>query len=102
MDSLSIDRSRDSVADISLGGIGEGFAQLAGVGMWLLPLQQVFVPDETGGYQEWNDAWMAAGDRTSTLLCQPSASPPVRLLSADMLETMGLFVRNGIGIHNKR
>ena len=97
-DLIHQDRTADSAA-ISLGGVGAGNAQIIGAGLWIIPLQQVFVPDGDG-YKEWTDAWLAAGDKTSSLLMKPQPRA-IRILSDDMLGVMGLFCRNGVGPQNK-
>jgi hypothetical protein len=92
-------RTADSDS-ISLGGIGAGNANIIGAGLWILPLQQVFVPIGDGKFKEWKDAWLAAGDKTSSLLMKPQPRA-IRVLSDDMLGVMGLFCRNGVGPMNK-
>ena len=58
------------------------------------------MPIGDGKFKEWKDAWLAAGDKTSSLLMKPQPRA-IRVLSDDMLGVMGLFCRNGVGSMNK-
>ena len=100
-DLIKIDKSEDSMAaNLTIGGVGEGGAKLTGVGLWLIPLDVVYVPRRGGRYDAWEDAWLGTGNAKSTLLSKPQPRH-VRVLSDDMLEQLGIFVRNGIGPKNE-
>ena len=100
-DPIFLNQPPDALQGMALSGVG-GSANLLGAFLWLVPLEEVLIPQADGSYELWHDAWMATGNMKSSVLMKYTESQGhIRVLSTEMLKANGMVARDGIGPENK-